>query len=157
MGNATSKEPVRPKHFIHLSRKPVQKIQNAKSLGGSFKPQHCIWLSCGNAWEEYTSHETPNALAKYKYKCRVDVDMSQILCLRTWDDVLSFHREYAKDEMRVNWERVRKKSGKMGIYVKHVFKLRAIQENILWLTTFDVCSVAIWNSEAVLKFTCQHI
>lgn len=52
-----------------------------KVLGTDIKPRGCLWLSVGDAWQEWVSNEMPEMYAKYRYKYVYGVDTDRLIVI----------------------------------------------------------------------------
>ncbi len=156
--------------FTHLATKKVKKFKTPKCLGISFKPAGCLWVACEKEWEEWIVDNLPQEwIESYKYKYDVDVDISNLIVLKTYKNIKAFSDrfciEFEEDvaekinpvfkndlEFRkytlVDWNRVRKETGAYGIFVEDA-NIKKARREFTWYTSFDVCSVGIWDERAI--------
>jgi hypothetical protein len=141
-------------YFTHLSKHKLKLALKNKELGTFFKPRKCLWLSCGNQWEKWTAENMPNLKKKYKYKYKITINLSKIIVLNTWSDITKFHKKFSTSNWDIDWDKVRKETGKDGLLLKlNIDKTKAMKNNILWPTTFDICSTGIWNIDCINDIT----
>jgi len=133
--------------FIHLSVKPFLKFKKPRNLGEDVKPNGVLWVANENAWKEFM--ELDDSYREYE----VDVDMSKVIKLETYEDIASFNEKYGlefmfgrKKSYIVDWDKVRKDGS--GIYIKNPDIKRA-RKDFVWYSTFDVECIGIWNSDAI--------
>lgn len=136
--------------FIHLSPKKIKEIVSPKNLGTSFKPQGCLWFGCGSTWETWIESEGFQPKSPYKYKYEATLNMKKLLVLKTVADIKAFSERYATPDLGIQWNKVRKESGKDGIYIVNG-SLKTARKMYPWYSTFDVCSVGVWNKDAVVS------
>ena len=145
--------------FTHLSSRKLKHFKRPEDLSDGPKPLRTLWFSCGDAWENLAESEMPDSYLKnLKYKYEAKIDETKLLILKTVKDIKEFTDKYSiADEERpdltsasIDWNRVRSETGKSGIYVPNA-NLKAARKKYLWYYSFDICSVAIWNGDAILS------
>lgn len=139
--------------FVHLSHTQIQKIKTPRQLGKGYKPQGSLWFACGNAWEEWMSAEGFQPKEPYKYKYEATLDTEMLLILKTIGDIQTFSEKYAIPDTKyryffIDWNKVKRETGKSGIYILNG-SLKTARKKFPWYSTFDACSIAIWNKDAV--------
>lgn len=139
--------------FVHLSPEKITKFKTPKNLGHSFKPKGTIWVACQNEWERYLKEELETDLSVYKFKYEVDVDLSNVIILKTVKDIKLFTERFGLDEDHyddIDWNRIREETGSYGIFIPnpHIKKARL---EFGWYSSFDICSIAIWDKRAILS------
>jgi hypothetical protein len=108
------------------------------TLGSWFKPRGCLWLSCGDAWLKWLSDEQMASMLKsYRFVWTVEVDTERLVCLMTKRDIKHFHKRFgvvAHESYAIDWDRVRRETGKSGVYVHDASITLAAPEKttILW-------------------------
>jgi hypothetical protein len=143
--------------FIHLSPREIKRFNSPKDLGDGPKPLGTLWFACGDVWEEYVASEMPDE-KNYKYKYEADLDESKLLILKTVKQIKDFTEKYWLDvegyprlkSASIDWNRVRDETGKSGIYIPNA-GLKKARKDYLWYYSFDICSVAIWDKDAILE------
>ena len=147
-------------HFVHYSPTKIEKVKIPKTIGKQFKPKHSIWFGCNEKdWIEFIDDN------KYKYKYIADVDLSNIVILKTKEDIIKFHKKFGyyiddkKNKMRlrlIDWDKMRKETGSYGVFVvdPHIEKIGATYH---WYLVFDICSVAIWDPKAIITMKEEKI
>ena len=95
----------------------------------------------------------------YKYKYTFDIDKSKLIILKTYNDIQDFTIKYRsnkqvtisdKKHYIINWNKVNKDYS--GIFIKNL-NIRKAREDFIWYYSFDVCSVAIWDKNAIIDFS----
>lgn len=141
--------------FVHLSPKRIQAIRNPKQLGKSFKPQGSLWFACGDTWEEWMAAEGFQPKEPYKYKYFATLDTDPLIVLKTVADIQRFSEQYSIPDKKypyffIDWNKVRSETGKYGIYIVNG-TLKTARKKFAWYSSFDACSVAIWNKDAIIS------
>lgn len=139
--------------FVHLSANPITRIRSPRQLGDSFKPKGSLWFACGDTWEEWMAAEGFVPKDPYKYKYEAELDLEMLIVLKTGADIKAFSEQYAIPDEKyryfgIDWNKVRDDTGKSGIYIVNG-KLKGARKKFPWYSTFDACSVAIWNKNAI--------
>jgi hypothetical protein len=141
--------------LIHYTNKPFYKFKN-RSLNINLNPVKALWLYCNNDLINWTKRE--NMALNYKYKYTFDIDKSKLIILKTYNDIQDFTIKYRsnkkitisdKKHYIINWNKVNKDYS--GIFIKNL-NIKKAQEDFIWYYSFDVCSVAIWNKNAIIDF-----
>ena len=141
--------------FIHYTNTPFNKFKN-RSLNINLNPVKALWLSCNNDLINWKKRE--NMDLNYKYKYTFDIDKSKLIILKTYNDIQDFTIKYRsnkqitisdKKHYIINWNKVNKDYS--GIFIKNL-NIKKAQEDFIWYYSFDVCSVAIWNKNAIIDF-----
>jgi hypothetical protein len=136
--------------FTHLSPTKIEKFKTPTNLGKSFKPSGCLWFACDNTWEEWLDKEL---LERYKYTYHAKLDIHNLIVLKTKKDIEEFSKQFAIPDtnyISIDWNRVRRTTGKGGIYIVNP-SIKSARLEYTWYSSFDVCSVAVWNKEAILE------
>ena len=139
--------------FVHLSKTRIEKFHTPKKLGWDLKPR-ALWFACGDAWEEYVKVElSSDWLEAYKYEYTAELDESKLIILETVKDIKEFNDKFSGDEnfFSILWDKVKKETGKSGIYIKNPSILSA-RRTYTWYASFDICSVAVWKKDAIKSF-----
>ena len=124
-------------------------------LGDSFKPRHVLWVAKDGQWKDYIVNEleNPKWFKSYKYKYILDIDMKKVIELATYKDVQKFTQEFGLEkEHQIDWNKVRRETGKCGIYVKNPLTFR-IRMDFGWFGSFDVESIGIWDNSCIKSGT----
>uniref|UniRef100_A0A6C0CIQ9 Uncharacterized protein n=1 Tax=viral metagenome TaxID=1070528 RepID=A0A6C0CIQ9_9ZZZZ len=146
--------------FTHLSATQVKEFHTPRKLGIKPKPAGVLWFACEDAWRTWIKDEVGNEewLKQYKYEYTAELGESKLIVLKTYKDIQEFNTKFSGDEdyNTINWDRVRKETGKSGIFVKNprIFKAR---QDFLWYSSFDICSVGVWSSDAIRSFVGKKI
>jgi hypothetical protein len=140
--------------FLHFSsHSDVIKFKSARQQRLHYKPTG-LWLSCGTEWLQFARNAGLDD--EYKFQRVYTIDTRELVRIRTSRDVLSFHDRYAvylpSGTWVIDWNRVRKESGKCGIYIKdaHIPGIRN-KTDFLWYATFDICGACIWSDKCVRR------
>ena len=142
--------------FIHYTNTPFYKFKNPK-INTNFKPVKALWLSCNNNWVNWKKREGLNF--NYKYKYTFNIDKSKLIILKTYKDIDEFTIKYksnkqitisGKKHYIIDWNKVKKDYS--GIFLKNA-NIKKARENFIWYYSFDVCSVALWNKDAIIDFS----
>ena len=137
--------------FTHLSQTKLTKFKTPKSLGKSFKPKGCLWFACKDTWESWLSeNEQTDWLEKYKYKYKANLDTKSLIVLRTKKEIGEFTEQYKIDKYTIDWNRVREDTGKYEIYIVNP-SIKSARQEYAWYSSFDVCSVGVWDERAILS------
>jgi len=150
--------------FVHMSPRKIKSFKTPQRLLFRFKPRGCLWFSCGDQWETYVKEEMmEGSYDVYKYKYEAELDETKLIILKTYKDIKEFSDKFLVSESDIetegledldlstafiNWDKVRKDTGKDGIYVKNALIKRA-RLDFLWYSSFDICSVAVWGKDAI--------
>lgn len=91
----------------------------------------------------------------YKYKYEADLDMTTLIILKTVADIKDFSEQYGIPDKKypffgIDWNKVKKETDKSGIYIVNG-SLKTARKKFPWYSTFDACSVAIWNKNAIIS------
>jgi hypothetical protein len=141
--------------FIHYTNTPFYKFKNPK-LNINFKPVKALWLSCNNDWIKWREKEGMNY--DYKYKYTFNIYKSKLIILNTYKDIHDFTIKYKsniqitisnKKHYIIDWNKVKKDY--CGIFIKNA-NIKKAREDFIWYYSFDVCSVALWNKDAIKDF-----
>jgi len=139
--------------FTHLSKTQIEKFHTPKKLGKNVKPKG-LWFACGDDWKKWVRSEMGDDwLENYKYEYTAELDESKLIVLDTVKDIKEFNDQFSGDEKfySIDWDRVKKDTGKSGLYIKnpHIFSAR---QKYTWYASFDICSVAVWKKDAIKTF-----
>jgi hypothetical protein len=142
--------------FIHYTNTPFYKFKTPV-LNIDFKPTTALWLSCDNDWINWIKKEDMHFYYEYKYT--FDIYKSKLIILNTYKDIKDFTIKY-KSEKKVtifdkkhyviDWNKV--KQDYSGIFLKNA-NIKKARKDFLWYYSFDVCSVVIWNKDAIIGFS----
>jgi hypothetical protein len=129
------------------------------TLGSSdIKPEGCMWYSFGKrTFENYRTYELERRERKYYYKQLIR--KSELIHIASERDVMLFTSKYAsagrpqeRTEDRetsrirqIDWDRVRRETGKSGIALYVEDK----DEGVQWALGWNVASVAVWDARAL--------
>ena len=145
--------------FVHLSPRRITHFKTPENLGDGPKPLRCLWFSCGDAWEKLAASDMPDTYLKNsKYKYEAKIDETKLLVLKTVKQIADFTDKYSIiDKERpdltsasIDWNKVRSETGKSGIYIPNA-DLKTARKKYLWYYSFDICSIAVWNGDAILS------
>jgi len=139
--------------FTHLSKTQITKFHTPKKLGMNVKPKG-LWFACGDDWKEWVRGEMGDDwLESYKYEYIAELDESKLIVLETVKDIKEFNDQFSGDDKfySIDWDKVKKDTGKSGIFIKTPNIAKARQKYI-WYSTFDICSVAVWKKDAIKTF-----
>jgi hypothetical protein len=133
--------------FKHLSPTLIKSIIQPKELGFDYKPDGCIWLSCGDEWETWFDKEMSGLKKRYEYEYEFEVNTKKLLKISTRKQLIDFHHKFAakivftepvviqkkNNELYVTpnpdaekydhrtilikWDLVREQTGKSGIWI----------------------------------------
>lgn len=140
--------------FKHFSRKLYSKFKKSTQRI-DYKPK-ALWLSCGNDWIEWVKIEmiSDKSHMKYKYEYIFDIHTSKIIILKTYKDIKDFNEKYGvihkkgEEGEKIDWEKVQKDYS--GIFIKDA-NVQKARHDFLWYSSFDICSVAIWDEDAIVS------
>lgn len=143
--------------FVHLSPKQITTIRKPRQLGKSFKPQGSLWFSCGDTWEQWMEAEGFQPKEPYKFKYFATLNLERLVVLKTVAEIQAFTEQFGIPDKQyprffIDWNKVRKETDKSGIYIVNG-SLKTARKKFAWYSTFDACSVAIWNKDAILTMT----
>ncbi len=93
----------------------------------------------------------------YQFKYFAKLDLKQLVVLKTVAEIKAFTEQYAIPDKKypsffIDWNKVRKDTDKSGIYIVNG-NLKTARKKFAWYSSFDACSVAIWNKNAILSMT----
>jgi hypothetical protein len=77
---------------VHVSRGPISKLQ--KMPQGEGPKPNGLWYDCDKKWIDWVQSEMPEWAKHYSYIYVVHLNKSNILELKTEDDVLNFTEKY---------------------------------------------------------------
>ena len=131
---------------VHMSRGPIQKLSTF-SQGVEFKPKG-LWYDCDKEWMSWISSEMPDWVTGYNYVYTIHLNKSNILELKSEDDILNFTQEYGTASTNhIDWKKVSSKYAGIEI-CPYQWGLR-MYEKTRWYYTWDVASGCIWNPSGV--------
>jgi hypothetical protein len=165
--------------FLHSSSNEIKKITSARDLGCDFKPNGCLWLSCGNAWQKFVSSE--GIKHHYKYLYELNVDTRRLVKLSTIKQMRVFQQKFGilhqtklggsgskgslgglwvsppkggqslGEYIIIDWDKVRHVTGKCGIWIPNPRQDLNLRSRTQseWFTGFQICSAAIWNPTCI--------
>ena len=141
--------------FVHLSSNQIHRIRSPRQLGAGFKPQGSLWFACGDTWEEWMAAEGFQPKEPYKYKYKAILDLNMLIVLKTVADIKAFSERYTIPDKKypyffIDWNRVRDDTNKSGIYIVNG-TLKTARKKYPWYSSFDACSVSIWNKNAIVS------
>jgi len=106
-----------------------------------------LWYGIGTSWVDWIRSEQPDWEEDYTHI--VDVDLSKIKVIRSYDELLKFSDEYSIGDKPtgglIDWAKVASKYSGIEI-VPYIFKARF---DLLWYYSWDVASGCIWDSNAI--------
>jgi len=133
--------------FTHLTDTPFTTFKTPKNLGKDFKPHGVLWVANEKQWKEFVDWKT------YKYEQEFQIDMSKVIELKTYQDIKDFDETYGiktPEYTIINWNKVRKDSGKSGIYIKDA-QIKKARQEFLWYSAFDIECVGIWRKDCIIS------
>jgi len=140
--------------FTHLSKTQITKFHTPKKLGRNTKPV-ALWFACGDAWKEWIRDEMGNDewFNTYKYEYTAELDESKLIILETVKNIKDFNDQFSgdKDFYSIDWDKVKKETGKSGLYIKNP-RIFSARQKYMWYASFDICSVAVWKKDAIKSF-----
>lgn len=141
--------------FVHLSSNQIRTIRSPRQLGDSFKPKGSLWFACDDTWETWMAAEGFVPKEPYTYKYEATLDLNMLIVLKTVADIRVFSEKYAIQDKKypyyfIDWNKVKKETDKSGIYIVNGL-LKTARKKYAWYSTFDACSIAIWNKNAILS------
>ena len=138
--------------FKHFTNELFNEFIDGK-LFISWKPIG-LWLSCNNNWIKWSKKEM---FEIYKYEYKFNIDLKKILVLENYNDISEFTKKYKSiyktklyNTLVINWKKVSKDYS--GIYIKNA-NIEKARKDFLWYNTVDVCSICIWNKDAIISFS----
>ena len=140
--------------FVHYSARKLGPFEFESDLRVHFKPHHVLWVAKDEQWKNYIVNEleNPKWFKSYKYKYTFDIDMKKVIELATYKDVQKFTQEFEAGRELIDWNKVRRETGKCGIYVKNPLTFR-IRMDFGWFGSFDVESIGIWDNTCIRSGT----
>jgi len=109
---------------------------------------NALWLSCNDDWLKFATHILNRT---YKYEYIFTIDETKIITINSYKDLYEFNNKYkSKSTLYINWKKVSKDYS--GIYITNPRFKEAISGFLgtyFWYSGFDICSVAIWNKDAI--------
>lgn len=143
--------------FIHLSTKKFEKFITPRTLGKGYKPINTLWVAKDNEWEDWLKDGTMSKdeiekLHKYEF----DIDITKVIKLSTYEDVSSFNSLFGirdplyKKHYIIDWNKVKKDTGKSGVYVENAY-IKNARKDFPWYSTFDIESIAIWKKDCIIS------
>ena len=122
-------------------------------VGTSLKPVG-QWYACGQVWKDWVEDEMPYFYEEYEYRYRFSLDHSKMLVIQTEQELSEFIRKYgeSKEMVFIDWTRVA--IDYYGIEIcapgDSLPKGTKWTEDTKWLSSWDVASGCIWNSDAIV-------
>lgn len=133
---------------IHMSNKPINLIQKSYIQKPNMKPEG-FWYGFGNEWVDWCKYEMPDRIGKYKYN--VDVGDTNILKIKTLNELKKFNQDYHSNlfdndiSMHIDWVKVASEYD--GIEI-NPYQYQA-RFDIFWYYGWDVASGCVWNLKNV--------
>jgi len=152
-----------PNDLIHLSEYKINNIKQCQHQPIAWKPNHsCLYLSKGAEWIDWCINSDYN-LEKYKYIYRFEIDTTNYIILKNYDDVKKFTHQYQSnnDEIiyNINWEKVSNEYS--GFIIQNYYHIMNdynhdnygmfINRNF-WIISWDIDTIVVFNPESVKKF-----
>ena len=149
------KRVVRPSDRIVMSPEPfsADALRDTARQEVGAKPIG-LWYAVGLSWAKWCMGEQPDWLARYKYLYRLDLDESNVLRLRTAEDVLWFNTQFGRLESRwssaIDWRQVAARSSPAGIEIApYQYDLR-LDARVCWYYGWDVASGCLWRPRGAI-------
>lgn len=137
--------------FVHYTNTPIGKFRKPKDMKVTHKPIGVLWVAKGEAWKEFVEDNFDDGWKEYeKHKYVVDIDVKDVITLRTYKDIKEFDSIYgSNNHFAIDWNKVRQDNPtKCGIYIKNPSLFRARQD-FAWYSSFDVESIGLWNDSCI--------
>lgn len=140
-----------PKSRLIMSHEPEINFREKTNQEVEFKPNG-LWYGIGTAWIDYTRDTFPHREQEHMFK--IDVDESQMLFIRTLEDMEEFEKEYGVKSANsyytyIDYVKVAQDYG--GIEIAPY--LGAAYGKHLWYSSWDVPSGCIWRQGVITKVT----
>ena len=142
--------------FVHYSPRKIESFHFEPDLRVHFKPYHVLWVARDEEWKNYLKEIDSKTLKSYKYKYIFDIDMKQVIELGTFKELDRFSQEFETDRQLIDWNKVRRETGKCGIYVKNAQNPK-LRMYFGWFSSFDVESIGIWDNSCIKSGTVQKL
>lgn len=136
----------------HFSKYPLTQIGKEFFYDQTFafnRKPNGLWLSDESegqfGWKEYCESiggESTLAAIRYRMEVRV-TNMSRVIHLMSYADVVSFDREYADEKHNVDWHRVAKEHD--GILITPYERGTMWDDDLRWYEYWSVASGCFWN------------
>lgn len=155
------------KERIHLSKKPINKIEDAEVIRGVHGKPRGFWYGFGDNWINFIKYgvtfdggggeSLKDVMGPNIYIYKVYLDTSDIVVLDTKESYVSFTNKYSTRSdypYNINWDAVRKDY--KGIEFPNYEQLGVgnwgySDIEYKWTYTIDVNSGCIWDNRAVKK------
>lgn len=137
--------------MTHASKDPIASVDGhpqftrPEDLGKRTKPAKCLWLALGKIWLKWTRNNMNDIFQKYRHFYAVSVNFDDLVVLDTDDKAREFDGRFRLSSGGVDWNRVRRDTGKKGIFVGR----RALIDTF---DGYDISSAAIWDASCILDW-----
>lgn len=139
---------------VHMSKKPMELQQRSYKQGIGMKPSG-FWYGFGQSWIDWCKSEMPEWVGDYIYN--VNVNKSNVLRIKSYEELIQFDEQYAADTMgisQIDWRKVANEYDGIEI-VPYQYKARM---EFLWYRGWDIASGCIWNlSDTKLELISNNI
>jgi hypothetical protein len=143
---------ITPDMHIHMSKKPIHKLEKRLYAQISGDKPHGLWYGFGDEWIDWTETAGPERKGEYIYE--VDIDSSNILQIKDYPEIARFTKEYGSSKQiipgkifSIDWSRIEYKYD--GIEINPYLYHARLDDKFLWYYSWDVASGCIWNLEKV--------
>jgi hypothetical protein len=158
---------------VHMSSGPIEKLKPYSQRAGP-KPMG-LWYDCEKEWMSWISSEMPNWVGAYNYVYTIHLNKSNILELKTEEDIFAFTQEYSKSSAiepgEIDINQIRRDMGMevtekvygssdyidwpalsskyAGIEICPYQYGCRMDEKTRWYYTWDIASGCVWNPAGV--------
>lgn len=129
---------------IHMSKKPLILKNKTYSQSPASKPNG-FWYGFGDSWLDWVDQNMPEWKGKYIYQ--VDIADSNVLKIKTYQQLISFTKEYSISQFQIDWKKVSSKYA--GIEINPYQHKARMNMDFLWYYGWDIGSGCIWDHSKV--------
>lgn len=115
-----------------------------------------LWYGIGPNWIQYCEEHVPSRSDIYTSAYILDIDMSKVLHLSTYNDLSKFSKTYGTNDRSgrvlttIDWVKVSTQFS--GIEISpYIYKAR-LDIEIPWYYVWDIASGCIWNKDVIKNF-----
>lgn len=144
-----------PNDRIHFTEDKAWTLNKSKTYiqTTEFKPRG-LWYSMGNSWRDWIESEMPDWNPSYDFAYKLEVDTTDILILKTEEDVHTLSRDYGRriingNPTSIDWVEIAG-SWKGIEFPEYLYSVRY---DYLWYSTVDVAGGCIWDMSAIKSAT----
>lgn len=137
---------------IHMSKNPLRKLEKRYYTQISGDKPEGFWYGFGDEWIDWTEMAGPERKGNYIYE--VDINGSNILQIKDYQEITKFTKEYESYKQiipgkifSIDWSKIDRRYD--GIEINPYIDQARLDDRFLWYYGWDVASGCIWNLEKV--------